>query len=98
MVVSHEEIEFNMPESTLANRREDLLYRAESAEGLDRFTPAYLASVKAPAIRADLEFWLDKINTIVGPNTLPIDETGVIAATEKVIAALDELAALSPES
>jgi hypothetical protein len=46
----------------------------------------------------DLKFWLNEINTIAGPDTLPIDETGVIAATEKVIAALDELAALSLES
>jgi hypothetical protein len=98
MMVNGEEIEPNVPEPTLAQRREDLLYRVASIEGLDRFTPAYLASAKAPAIIVDLTFWLNEINKITGLDTLPIDETGVIAATEKVIAALDELAALSPES
>ena len=82
------------PELTLAESRADQLYGVTCAEEQDRFTTGELAGRKAQALKVDLQYWLEQINQAEGPDTLPIDETGVLAATKKVIDALDELAAL----
>jgi hypothetical protein len=88
--------ETHQAQETPAEIAERLMYRAESAEGLGRFSTDSLVDIKAPAIKADLERWLAEIEATNDPNQdkLPIDETGVIEATKDVINALDALIAL----
>lgn len=91
-----EVVETHQSQETPAEIAERLMYRAESAEGIGRFSIDSLIDIKAPAVKADLQRWLTEINATANPNQdqLPIDETGAIAAAQDVISALDALIAI----
>ena len=88
--------ETHSTQETAAEIAERLTYRAESAEGIGRFSIDSLIDIKAPAVKADLERWLAEIEVATDPNQdqLPIDETGAITAAQDVITALDALIAI----
>ena len=91
-----ETAETNQSQETPAEIAERLMYRAESAEGIGRFSIDSLIDIKAPAVKADLQRWLIEIARTTNPNQdqLPIDETGAVVATQNVIDALDTLIAI----